>query len=551
MTTIAQEEVLRRMRLAQALREQANSPIQADPRGAVSWTQGLAKILQGIGAARQERRAMEDAKALQAQRQQALAAALRLPPEQQPTALMGIEGYEDTGAKLMIESARNRQLAEMLSAAAKSNPDLDPNQLATRATLGGPDAAFGYIDRMTATPAQERDYRLKLEERDYNRARDAKQDVIEQARLADEGISLPAKGAMTYAQVDELITRNFPDITPEERALAHATIQEESAYRPDADSGKASGIAQFTPETGARYGLRKDNFNDPEAQIKAMVNYQRDIAKKTGFSPYAIATGYHAGEGGLETGEGVGPKTVGYAARVQKAYKERLAEIKAMEAAGEISPKQARDQKASAKADAAAIVKDEMAHEISPIERERLNIEKERLEMDKKAAEEKKRNPNGLTPTQMGIVRQKQATIENVLIPQLQALKEAIFARKPDGSFDETQLSPELKRATGIVQGLIPEGFTEKGGPFEAAVDNIRSSITAMRRVPGVGAQSDYETKLDQAPLPDRRDSPQKILAKIRNLENTIIGYKTLNDSLVGDVGTTSVPAGWSIEVEQ
>lgn len=52
-------------------------------------------------------------------------------------------------------------------------------------------------------------------------------------------------------------------------------------------------------------------------------------------------------------------------------------------------------------------------------------------------------------------------------------------------------------------QGNIP---TEKGRAFDAAVNQMRSTLTALTRVPGVGAMSDYETKLDQAKFPNRND---------------------------------------------
>lgn len=559
MNTIQQEEIARRMRLAQALQQQAAEPIQSAPGGAVSWTQGLAKMLQAVGAARQEKRAMEDYKTMQAQRQDALAKALTLPADQQPAALMGIEGFEDTGAKLMIESSRNRQLAEMLAGAAKGNPDVDPNQLAARTTLGGADAAFSYLDRVTPTPAQERDYRFKTEERDYARGRDAQQDAIRKAELADRGITvsggaMPVQGpgSMTPAQIIAIVDRTRPDATPEERALLLATIQEESAFNPDATSeAGARGLGQFIPETGGRYGLTDQNFTDPEAQIPAIIDYQRDLAKEAGgFSPYAIATGYHAGEGGLQTGEGVGPRTTGYAARVNQAYKERLQEIEAMRNAGVISPSQARDATASAKKDAAAQVKDEMAQEISPVEQERLNMERERLDLAKREAEAKQKNPMGLTPQQIGNVRQKQKLIENVLIPQLETLKQTILGKGEGGALDPTKLNPDLAPATGFFQGLIPKQFTELGGTLEADVDNLRSTITSLKRVPGVGAQSNYEAMLDQSPLPDRRDDPKTLLRKIQNLENTILGYKNLNDELVSSVGANSTQ-GYTIELAE
>lgn len=49
--------------------------------------------------------------------------------------------------------------------------------------------------------------------------------------------------------------------------------------------------------------------------------------------------------------------------------------------------------------------------------------------------------------------------------------------------------------------GHIP---TPSGKAFDAAVDGMRNTITGLTRVPGVGAMSDFETKLSQAANPSR-----------------------------------------------
>jgi ribosomal protein S13 len=52
-------------------------------------------------------------------------------------------------------------------------------------------------------------------------------------------------------------------------------------------------------------------------------------------------------------------------------------------------------------------------------------------------------------------------------------------------------------------QGKVP---TESGKAFDAAVNGMRNTITSLTRVPGVGAMSDYETKLSQASMPNREE---------------------------------------------
>jgi hypothetical protein len=70
-----------------------------------------------------------------------------------------------------------------------------------------------------------------------------------------------------------------------------------------------------------------------------------------------------------------------------------------------------------------------------------------------------------------------------------------------------------------FLAGRLP---TEAGSNFDAAVDQFRSTITSLTRTPGVGAMSDYETKLDQSKLPTRRDYESSTAQKIKDLEDFI-----------------------------
>jgi hypothetical protein len=73
---------------------------------------------------------------------------------------------------------------------------------------------------------------------------------------------------------------------------------------------------------------------------------------------------------------------------------------------------------------------------------------------------------------------------------------------------------------------------TPAGKAFDAAVDSMRGSITALTRVPGVGAMSDYETRLDQSKFPSRGNYEQvgeQQLQALEQLLNTIeAGYSEL-----------------------
>jgi hypothetical protein len=68
-------------------------------------------------------------------------------------------------------------------------------------------------------------------------------------------------------------------------------------------------------------------------------------------------------------------------------------------------------------------------------------------------------------------------------------------------------------------QGKSP---TPSGKAFDAAVDAVRNTITGLTRVPGVGAQSDYETRLTQAANPDRSDYESVTQQKIDQLNQLV-----------------------------
>jgi hypothetical protein len=96
--------------------------------------------------------------------------------------------------------------------------------------------------------------------------------------------------------------------------------------------------------------------------------------------------------------------------------------------------------------------------------------------------------------------------------------------------------------AFGPGQGMLP---TEAGKLFDRRVDQMRSTLTALTRVPGVGAMSDYETKLDQAKFPNRGDYESVTADQIQNIDDMLAtienGYKGL---LSGGQSQESPPDG-------
>lgn len=72
--------------------------------------------------------------------------------------------------------------------------------------------------------------------------------------------------------------------------------------------------------------------------------------------------------------------------------------------------------------------------------------------------------------------------------------------------------------------GVLP---TEAGSNFDGAVDTFRSTVEGITRTPGIGAQSDFEARLNQAKLPSRKEYESTADNKIRALENLINGLES------------------------
>jgi hypothetical protein len=99
-------------------------------------------------------------------------------------------------------------------------------------------------------------------------------------------------------------------------ALLSAQIYVESNFNPFAISrAGARGIAQFMPGTARSYGLR--NPFDPDAAINAQAHLMRDLLRRFGSVPLALA-GYNAGAGAVDRCGCIPPypETQAYVARI-------------------------------------------------------------------------------------------------------------------------------------------------------------------------------------------------------------------------------------------
>jgi hypothetical protein len=103
----------------------------------------------------------------------------------------------------------------------------------------------------------------------------------------------------------------------------------------------------------------------------------------------------------------------------------------------------------------------------------------------------------------------------------------------------EGKADPKTGQRTGGIKGTMSAGAfgqgrvpSEGGRKFDAAVNQMRSTLTALTRVPGVGAMSDYETKLDQSKFPTRNDYESVTEQQLGDLDNMLnaieTGYKDL-----------------------
>jgi hypothetical protein len=99
-------------------------------------------------------------------------------------------------------------------------------------------------------------------------------------------------------------------------ALLSAQIYAESNFNPFAQSpAGAQGIAQFMPGTAQSMGL--ENPFDPEAAIDAQAHLMRDLLRRFGSVPLALAA-YNAGAGAVEQYGGIPPyaETRAYVAKI-------------------------------------------------------------------------------------------------------------------------------------------------------------------------------------------------------------------------------------------
>lgn len=115
-----------------------------------------------------------------------------------------------------------------------------------------------------------------------------------------------------------------------------------------------------------------------------------------------------------------------------------------------------------------------------------------------------------------GVLSQKDATTAKQKLTTIRVARKQL--EDIQKAFDEGR-NVTGPNSFGPGQGMLP---TERGKKFDAAVDRMRSTLTALTRVPGVGAMSDYETKLDQGKFPNRNAYESVTVEQIKGIEDLL-----------------------------
>lgn len=126
-----------------------------------------------------------------------------------------------------------------------------------------------------------------------------------------------------------------------------------------------------------------------------------------------------------------------------------------------------------------------------------------------------------MTPQEVNTAKEK--------IMKAQMLKQQVQAAL--AQFDSAS---KARLATGMIGGHNP--FSKQGQLFDAKVNSLRPTVGAITRVPGLGSMSDYETRLDQAKIPDRGRYDEVTLQQLNDLESLADGVISGYGAMIGGV---------------
>lgn len=123
----------------------------------------------------------------------------------------------------------------------------------------------------------------------------------------------------------------------------------------------------------------------------------------------------------------------------------------------------------------------------------------------------------GLTPKDASSARMKQRQL-SIARSQLALVRQKF--EKLKGTF-----------SAGPGGNLVP---TVEGKAFDAAVNSMRDTLTSITRVPGIGAMSDFETRLSQAKFPDRGQYEEVGAQQIQSIDDLLSGLEQGYGDMLG-----------------
>lgn len=165
-----------------------------------------------------------------------------------------------------------------------------------------------------------------------------------------------------------------------------------------------------------------------------------------------------------------------------------------------------------------------------------------------KAGGEPRVLPNFTPPTKQTLTGKDAQTAQGKIMAAENLLRQIAIAR------EKFKAASESFGSTGVVGGRNP--LDRPGQAFDASIDALRSSVSALTRVPGVGAMSDYETRLDQSKIPNRAQYDDVTIQKLDELEALAKGIQMGYGDMLGtneaaNAGPTVTPAknskGWAL----
>jgi hypothetical protein len=121
----------------------------------------------------------------------------------------------------------------------------------------------------------------------------------------------------------------------------------------------------------------------------------------------------------------------------------------------------------------------------------------------------------------------KDAQIAQTKLASIKAAKDQLQKVKDNFSKLKGTMS------AGLGGNLLP---TEEGKLFDASVDTMRGLIQGVMKTPGLGSQSDYDAKLDQAKIPSRGNYENVTQQQIDDLEQII---NTMEQGYLGAAGSS------------